>query len=89
LDDSLEPQPWLDQTQFNLRQGELAFNEQSAAVQELNLLLNNKHCSISQTLVQDFINRIVKTDRLLATMAINDALAAGASTKGLARPRKE
>jgi hypothetical protein len=89
LSSSLQPGIWLDQTHLTRRQGELAFNEESAAVQELLLLLKGGHPSLSPTLVQGFIDRIVKADRLLAVVAINDALAAGADPAKLARAREE
>ena len=89
LADSLQPGIWLDQTHLIRRQGELAFNEESAAVHELGLLLKGGHPSLSPTLVQDFIDRIVKADRLLAVVSINDALAAGADPVKLAHARDE
>jgi hypothetical protein len=88
LANSLQPGIWLDQTHITRRQGEMAFNEESAAVQELLLLLKGGH-SLSQIILQGFIDRIVKADRLLAVVAINDALAAGAGSNKLAHAREE
>jgi hypothetical protein len=89
LGGSLQPGIWLDQTHITRRQGALAFNEESAAVQQLLLLMKGGDSSLPQTLVQGFIDRIVKADRLLAVVAINDALAAGAGAGKLARAREE
>jgi hypothetical protein len=89
LASSLQAGIWLDQTHVTRPQGELAFNEESATVQQLQLLLADKHSSVSQTLVQDLIDRIVKADRLLAVVAIHDALVAGADPDKLALARQE
>jgi hypothetical protein len=89
LASSLQPGIWLDQTHVTRSQGELAFNEESATVQELQLLLADKHSSLSQTLLQDLIDRIVKADRLLAVVAIQDALVAGADPNNLVLARQE
>jgi hypothetical protein len=89
LSNSLQPQLWLDQTHLNLSRGEQAFNEESAAVQELWLLLMSKQTAVPAALLQNFIDRIVRADRLLAAVAIHDATAAGADPRRLAQARRE
>jgi hypothetical protein len=46
-------------------------------------ILNDKHSTIPDALLQAFIQRIVKADRLLATVAIHDAASAGADPEKL------
>ena len=89
LADSLDPSLWLDETHITRSHGELVFNNHKAAVQELERLLQQKHSNADDVVLQDLINHIVKSDRLLAVIAIQDAVAAGADAKKLAQAMGE
>jgi hypothetical protein len=89
LNDSLNVSLWLDQTHVTRSHGEQIFNDDKAALQELSRLLKEKHSPLDDELVQDLINRIAKSDRLLATIAIQDALASGIDPKRLAQATDE
>jgi hypothetical protein len=81
LSASLDPAFWVDDTHLIPHSGRLAMNEEGLAVGALQNLMNWPHSSISTAELQGFIDRIVKSDRLLATVAINDASAAGFDAK--------
>ncbi|HSU57555.1 MAG TPA: LamG-like jellyroll fold domain-containing protein, partial [Candidatus Dormibacteraeota bacterium] len=89
LSDSLDATLWLDQTHITRSHGELVFNKDKAAVQELAHLLKQKQSSVDSTVLLTAINRILKSDRLLAAVAIADALAGGADASSLARATDE
>jgi len=85
---SLEAALWLDQTHLVKRHGERAFQEERAAVQELWELLRSRHGGGSNPVLQGFIERIVKADRLLAVVAIQDALNGGVNRGRLAEAQR-
>jgi hypothetical protein len=83
LTDSLAPDLWMDQARLNRQHGDQDFNDEKAAVQPLNLLLKDPQHAVSPNMVEALIGRIVRCDRLLACVALNDAQAAGVDPKQL------
>jgi len=80
LKKSVDPALWTDQT--HPKDGSVFQNEKDA----VNQLTNVIHHRGSDATLQSFVDRIVKSDRLLCTVAISDAAAAGASnTTGYAQ----
>jgi hypothetical protein len=69
--------------------GEKVFNEEKDAVNKLRDLLQNKKSAISDAVLQDFINRIVRADRLLADIATGDAVAVHGDQNEIAQARDE
>ena len=63
-------------------------NEQDA-VRELLEIIKYRQSGIPDATSQDLINRLVKADRLLAVVSIQDAVAAGAKPKKLEPALKE
>ena len=80
LRESLNPHFWADETHLDRRYGVRVFNEEQAAVRLLTEILQDKRSTIPDTMLQAFIHRVVKADRLLAVVAIQDAARAGADT---------
>jgi hypothetical protein len=77
---SLDPANWIDQT--HIRSGNVFQQEKDAVVQLINVI---RKLGGNATL-QSIVDRIVKSKRLLCTVAINDAAAAeAANTKGYAQ----
>jgi alpha-tubulin suppressor-like RCC1 family protein len=86
LQQSLAPSFWIDQTHLDKSHGVTIFNDEQAAVQNLSLLIKKGNSGkIPNVAMQDFIKRIVKSDRLLALVAIQDAAKVRASPKKLAK----
>ena len=65
------------------------FNNLKAAVRDLARLLNQKHSAVDPAQIQNFIDRIVKSARLLPVIAIQDAITAGADPKRLSQAMDE
>src|SRR5262249_40864756 len=73
---SLDPRLWIDPSHLQPERGDADFNDEKDAVNKLRDLLQNKKSAIPNAVLQDFIDRIVNADRLLAIVAINEAVAA-------------
>ncbi|MCX6924303.1 MAG: HYR domain-containing protein, partial [Verrucomicrobia bacterium] len=74
LSRSLEGEMWLDQTHLAKRLGARVFQDDRAAVQVLGELLGNRHRGgSSYPTLPGLIERILKADRLLAVVAIQEA----------------
>ena len=84
LTDSLNPTYWIDQTYLQPRGGNTAMNEEKLAANELDNIMGSKQCPVDRAILQDFINRIVKCDRLLAIVSIQEAAHAGMNPKKIA-----
>src|SRR5262249_47779892 len=83
LTESLEPDLWIDQTHLRGEDGEEVFGEEKDAVNELRDLIEEKKSPIPNATLQGFIDRMVKSDRLLALVAINEAIAAHGDQKAI------
>jgi hypothetical protein len=89
LEDSLEPGLWVDETHLNPRHGEKVFHEEKESVQELLELIRDKKSRIPDAVLQSYIDRMVAVDRLLAEVAIGEAMKSGRNSKKLIEARKE
>ena len=88
LANSLQDTFWIDQTHIDRSHGKQVFQEEQAAVQNLCALLNIRGGDTLDSLVTGFINRITLADRLLAAIAIRDALSAGASGRDIQQAQR-
>lgn len=86
---SLTPACWIDQTHLQPKSGDAAMNEEKLAVVVLEGILHTTACPVSPDLLQGFIERIVKCDRLLAVTAVAEAAQAGQDGKKLDVARAE
>jgi endonuclease G, mitochondrial len=89
LNQSLDPSLWLDQIHLESKNGNKVFDLEKDAVNTLVNLQKNKRSNISDAVLQGFINDLVGVDRLLALVAINDAVIAGIDSKKLEEARGE
>ena len=80
---------WIDETHIVRKGGDKVFNEEKHAVDELEHLLKDKKSQIPDALLLDLIQRIVKCDRLLAVIALDEAAAAGLPQKKIDEDLKE
>jgi hypothetical protein len=84
LQDSLNPAYWIDQTHLKPKGGNLAMNQEKLAANTLDIIMNSKQCPVDPAVLFGFIDRIVRSDRLLATISIQDAASAGLNAKKIA-----
>ena len=86
---SLDPRFWVDGMRLDRRWGAGDFQEEEAATLALTALLNDhRPANPDDALVRDLIARILKVDRLLAAVAIQDAARAGISAPKLSLARQ-
>jgi hypothetical protein len=84
LANSLNPAYWIDQTRLQPRSGNAAMNKEKLAAAKLGEVLDAKGCPVDPAVLQGFIDRIVKCDRLLAVISIQDATIGGLNAKKIA-----
>ena len=72
---------WADQNHLDRRNGDHVFEETEDAVSQLCSLIQRNNSRLSVPTLQGFITRIFRADRLLASVAIDEAVAAGAAKK--------
>ncbi|MDB6029791.1 MAG: hypothetical protein JWM16_129 [Verrucomicrobiales bacterium] len=84
LAESIDPTLWLDQIHVEPKHGQRAFQEEMQSVHELVELIQHNSSLIPTATLQGFIDRIVKSDHLLALIAINEAVAAGVNPRKVA-----
>ncbi len=89
LSKSIDSRLWLDPSHPQLKDGEKVFNEEKDATNKLRDLIKDKHSTIPDAVLQGFIDRIVQADRVLALVAINDAVARNGDPKKIAEANKE
>jgi uncharacterized protein len=82
---SLNPLHWIDQTHLRSKGGNVAMNEEKLAANELREIMDSKKCPVDPAVLQGFIDRIVRCDRLLAVISIHEAAQAGLDPKKVAQ----
>jgi len=87
--DSLAAPLWIDQTHVNPTNGGLVFAYEQDAVGALLDIIKNKHSQVPDATAQDLINKLVKADRLLAVVSIQDAEARGANPNKLQQAKQQ
>ena len=84
LESSLNPAYWVDETHLHAMGGNAALNEEKLAANMLGGIMGAKKSPIAPAVLQGFINRILKADRLLAMISIQEAANAGQDPKKIA-----
>jgi len=87
LANSLDTGLWVDGTHLQAKHGEKVFQEEKDAVVKLLELIKDKKSNVDKAKLQDFINRLVSADKLLASTAISDA--AGGDAKKIDKANEE
>jgi acetyl esterase/lipase len=80
---------WVDETHLDRRNGDWVFLHEKDAVNELVEILEHKRSQIPDAVAQNLIERLVRADRLLAVVCIQDAARAGVNPKKLAEALEE
>jgi hypothetical protein len=89
LTESLDPALWVDQTHVVADSGDRVFQDEKDAVTKLRDWMKLKKSSVPDATLQGFIDRIVKSDRLLAQVIIQDALMASGDPKKITQAQKQ
>ena len=88
LQAALAPALWLDSIHLKRQHGERVFDEEKDAVKKLCALIKSRKNRIPDAVLQGFVDRLFRADRLLATVAIQDAITAGVPGKQIEKARK-
>ena len=89
LSNALDNNLWIDQTHLQPKGGQKIFNEEKNAVNQLRVIMQQKDNSIPAAVLKSVIDRIVKSDRLLAVVEIQAAQASGAGAARIDEDNKE
>ncbi|MEW6196883.1 MAG: Calx-beta domain-containing protein [Bacteroidota bacterium] len=89
LNKALDTDYWVDGDHLQSQKGEKIFDKTKDAVNKLSDLMKEKKSSIAPGVLQGFIDRIVQVDRILATIAINDAVNLGGDTNDITKANEE
>ncbi|HEX4680745.1 MAG TPA: SdiA-regulated domain-containing protein, partial [Gaiellaceae bacterium] len=87
LTDAADASNWVDGNRLVVRGGESVFNDDQEATDKLAELIKNS--TIADATLRSLIDQLVRADALLATTAIDDAVAAGTRPQQLAEARDE
>jgi hypothetical protein len=87
LNDSLDSSLWVDGNHVDPKHGNQVFDKEKQAVQKLVELLNKS--SIPAATLQSMIDTLEHADRILAELAVSDAVAAGGDAKKIAAAQDE
>lgn len=88
LTNSLAAKFWTDETHLERQHGVRVFHEDMLAVWNLCRLMKDRMSQIPDAVIQGFIDRIFQADRLLADVAIGDAITAGVSSGRIKQAQK-
>jgi hypothetical protein len=80
---------WVDETHLDRRNGQWVFLHEKDAVKELVEIIKHRMSQIPDATAQNLIERLVRADRLLAVVSIQDAAGAGENPSRLAQARAE
>ena len=89
LTKSLDAWLWVDQIRLERKRGYKVIQEEKETVTKLCELIRHEESSITDAELQGWVDRIVEADRLLAVVAIQDAVHAGVAQKKIDQARKE
>lgn len=89
LSKSTDSSLWLNPAHPQPSGGAQIFNEEKNAVIKLDELVRDKRSTILDAMLHSFIDQLVQADRVLAFVAIADALAADADAKKIAQASRE
>lgn len=89
LSASLDASLWVDETHLNAKPGKRVFDEDKSAVTELADLITGRKSPLADNTLHGFIERIVRAERLLALIKIEQAAEAGVNPKKIAEDTRE
>jgi len=89
LSDALQSTYWVDASHLDPRKGDKVFDEDAQAVRELVRLKREGRGAVPDSLLQGFIDSLMKATRLLAETAIGEAGTAGGDARDIAKPNAD
>ena len=89
LVDSLDPALWVDQNHVDPTNGVQVFGFEQDAAGQLVDILKNRQSRIPDEAVLELIKKLVKADRLLAVVSIQDAKTAGANPNRIKQAQQQ
>jgi len=89
LTQALDPSLWIDADHLQPKYGEKSFEETEDTVHELRELLKSKKSAIPGATLQDLIDRLLLSDRLLAQTAITDGVASAGKLEEIRDANRE
>ncbi len=88
LTSSLSSEFWIDEIRLQRKHGDRVFQHGLSAVRNLCQLARDRKSGLSETTIEGFVDRLVRADRLLAVVAMEDAIAAGVKEQKIEQARK-
>ena len=85
---SLHPAAWIDETHLERKAGAQVFDEEMLATDKLCEILKDRRNQISGAVLQDMIARMIRADRLLASVALQEAITAKESPRKIKQAEK-
>lgn len=88
LTSSLSSEFWLSETHLQRKHGDRVFQLGLSTVRNLCQLTRDRKSGVSDAVVEGFVDRLVRADRLLAIVAIEDAVATGVREQKIEQAQK-
>ncbi len=88
LTSSLSSEFWIDEIRLQRKHGDRVFQHGLSAVRNLCQLTRDRKSGLSDAVVEGLVDRLVRADRLLAIVAIEDAVAAGVRDQKIEQAQK-
>ncbi len=88
LTQSLAGESWLDEIHLERKHGAKVFHEEKEAIRNLCDLIQSRKSHLPDTILQVFIDQLIQADRLLASVAIEEAITAGVSGNRIEQAQK-
>ena len=88
LTNALDPGLWRDETHLNPELGESVFRESQKTIEILCAFLRTPSPNVPHAIINTFIERVVDANRLLASIAIEDAIEAGVPESKVEQARR-
>jgi hypothetical protein len=85
---SLDPHLWKDSSHVSDINGDTVFDREQDAILDLTHIMEDSEDDTMNATLQDFIDRLVEADHLLATTAIADAISANGNTQKITKAGK-
>lgn len=89
IGESLDPSLWVDETHVHDKRGGQVFQSEKNAVEALWDLAKENHNATPDAVLQALIDRILRCDRLLATIAIADAVSGSGDPRDIDKAIEE
>lgn len=87
--DAVDPRFWIDETHLDGRHAAAAFHAERQVASRLRELLDDSLSASANAALRDVLNRLLRSDRLLAVVALNEAIASGGNARLISKATDE